>query len=89
MALGADGSSVLAMVLGQGLRVTAVGLLVGLVAAAAGGRLLTAFLFEVRPGNPVAYLAAATVLTAVAAVACAAPALRASRVDPVATLTAD
>ena len=58
----------------------------GLAGAAIAGRGLSALLFEVRPADPLTFTAAATVLVAVAAAACARPALRAARVDPAVAL---
>jgi predicted permease len=89
MALGADPRAVVRLVAAEGLTVTAVGMLVGTVAAIAGGRAMGTLLFEVSPADPLTY---ALVLAVFAATACAAlvvPALRALRVDPIAALRAD
>jgi predicted permease len=86
MALGAARRAVLSDVLTRGLRLVAIGLLLGLALAAAASRLLTGMLFEVRPLDPSTYAATALLLAAAALAACWAPAHRASRVDPMVTL---
>lgn len=86
MAIGADAASALRMVLGEGLRITAVGVGLGLLLALGIGQLLTGFLYEVRSIEPVVLLVAAAVLTAVALVACYIPARKASLVDPMIAL---
>ena len=83
IALGATARNVLSLVLGSAARVIALGTVVGLVAAAGLGQLISMFLFGVKPLDPVTYLSVAGVLAVTAALAAAAPALRASRVDPV------
>jgi ABC-type antimicrobial peptide transport system permease subunit len=89
MALGADRSRVLRMVLSQGLRVAMSGLVLGLVAAIALSRVLAAFLYEMRPYDPATLLAVAALHTAVSAVACLAPARRATTVEPMRVLGAE
>jgi len=85
-ALGAEESSVMAMVLRQGMVLTGTGLLVGLGGALAGTRILTGFLHEVRPHDPVTFLAVAGVILGVALLAAFFPARRASGVDPLVAL---
>ena len=85
-ALGSDASSTLRMILGEGLRVIAVGAGVGLLLAIGIGRLLAGFLYEVPSIDPVVIAAASVVLAAVALIACYLPARRASRVDPLIAL---
>lgn len=86
MALGATHGSVLGMILGQGMRLTIVGLVSGLVASFGLTRLLQAQLFNVKPTDP-ATLSIVTVFIAVIAfIACYVPAQRATRVDPMVTL---
>ena len=89
MALGAYPSSVLAMVLRQGLAVAAVGLLLGIIGAAALTRLLRSLLYDVSPTDTVAFLTAPALLGMVAIVACLVPARRATRVDPARVLKSD
>jgi predicted permease len=86
MALGATRGTVLGMVLGQGLRMTVLGLALGTAGALAATRLLQSQLFNVRPTDPATLLSVAAFITAVAAVACYLPASRASRVDPMVVL---
>jgi ABC-type lipoprotein release transport system permease subunit len=81
-ALGAPDGHVLGLVLGQGLRLTALALAVGLALALGLGRLLAASFYGVSPADPLLLLAVVAVLAAVALVACALPARRATRVDP-------
>lgn len=89
MALGADAGEVRNMVLRQGMRPVAAGLIVGIGAALALGRVLQALLFEVRPSNPPVLLGVVIVLSVTSAVACFAPARRATRVDPATALRYD
>jgi putative ABC transport system permease protein len=86
MALGATRAAVLRMVLGQGFKLTAAGLVAGIVAAFALTRLLQAQLFNVRPTDPITIGAVAVFIAAIAAIACLIPANRASRVDPMVVL---
>ncbi|HLX44144.1 MAG TPA: ABC transporter permease [Bryobacteraceae bacterium] len=86
MALGAGQSQVRLMVVNEGLKLTAIGLLIGLVAAAATTRLLAGFLFGVTPGDPLTFLGTAAVFVLVAIAASYLPARRATRVDPLTVL---
>jgi len=86
MALGATPGAVLFLVLKQGLGLALAGLVLGLAGAAAAARLLTSFLYEVTPGDPLTYLAVAGVLLAVAVAASYFPARRATLVDPLTAL---
>jgi putative ABC transport system permease protein len=86
MALGADPSSVLKMILGQGLVVTAAGVAVGALLAGAIGRLARNFLSGVSATDPSTYLCASALLAAVVLTACYIPARRATRVDPMVAL---
>ena len=86
MALGADRAGVLRMVLGQGMRLSMAGLATGMVAALLLTRLLGGFLYGVEPNDPATLLAVGAVLVLVSALACLAPARRATAVDPVAVL---
>jgi predicted permease len=89
MALGARRSSVLTMVVGQGARLIAVGLVIGLAAAFGLSRLLDSVLFGVGPTDASSYLLSAFVLTAVGVFASLLPALRASRLNPIEALRQD
>ncbi|MGE0362759.1 MAG: FtsX-like permease family protein, partial [Vicinamibacterales bacterium] len=86
LALGADLGTVRRMVLGQGMRLAAFGIVVGLAAAGALSRLMTAFLFEVTATDPLVFVVAPLVLAVVALLAVWLPARRASRVDPIEAL---
>jgi predicted permease len=86
MALGASTGSVLRLVLRQGLVLACVGLTLGIAAAAASTRLLTAMLYQVKPNDPAVYVAVALALGTVALLASYIPARRASRIDPLAAL---
>jgi len=86
MALGARPAQVNFMVLGQGMRPVAAGLAIGIAVALALSRLLEAMLFQIRPGDPVVLGVVVLVLGAAAALACFAPARRATRVDPAISL---
>ena len=89
MALGADRWSVLRMVLGQGLRVSLAGLAVGIVGTLALSRVLSSFLYDLAPYDPLTLLGVAAVLIAVSVLACLVPARRATAVDPVRALQAE
>ncbi len=86
MALGAQGSDVLRMVVKQGMLLAGLGLLIGLAGAFALSRLLTALLFGVKPYDPVTFVVVPAVLAAVALIACWIPAHRATRVSAVVAL---
>jgi putative ABC transport system permease protein len=89
MALGARQSGVMRHVLGQGLRLTALGIAIGLVGAFIATRAIQAMLFGVTPTDPLTYTAVIVALVIVAMLACWVPALRASRVDPLVALRSD
>ena len=82
MALGASRASVLRLILRQGLILTGIGVIAGLIAAAAATRLLETVLFEVRPVDPQVYLGVVLLLTLVTLVAGYIPARRAAGLDP-------
>jgi ABC-type antimicrobial peptide transport system permease subunit len=86
IALGAERNQVLWLVLGQVLRLTAIGIAVGIVAVLAGGGALRRVLFEVRPSDPLTIAIVALLLGSVAVIAGWLPAWRASRVDAVEAL---
>jgi putative ABC transport system permease protein len=82
MALGARPSAVARMVIADGMTITAIGLALGLLGALAATRLLESMLYGVHPNDPVTLIAVTVVLGAVALTACAVPALKATRIDP-------
>ena len=83
IALGASRRDVLSMVLGQGVRLAAIGIACGLVAAVALTRLIASLLFDVKAIDPITYLTVALGLVGAAALASVVPALQATSVDPV------
>jgi len=89
IALGAQPSSVAAMMTKQGMLLTAVGIAGGLALFAGVARFLRSFLYGVAPSDPVALAAAALVLVTIAMLASWIPARRAARVDPADALRAD
>ena len=86
MSLGADGGRIIQLVVSQGGKLVAAGIVLGLIAALAASRLITGLLFEVAPIDPATLAAVAVILAAVALSATLLPALRASRVNPVVAL---
>jgi putative ABC transport system permease protein len=88
MALGAGRGEVLGMVLREGLRLVVFGLALGIAAAVLLTRLMTGLLFHVKATDPVTFVGMALILIIIAAVACLAPARRASTVDPMVALRA-
>jgi putative ABC transport system permease protein len=86
VALGATTRNVLAMVVGEGLKMTVVGLAVGLTGAFALTRLMASLLFEVSATDPLTFAMVGFGLTAVGLLACFVPARRAAKVDPMVAL---
>jgi putative ABC transport system permease protein len=82
MSLGADRSRVLAQIMKQGLVLTGVGVVAGLAGALGLNRLLASLLFGVQPTDATTLVAVTATIVLVAAIACALPAWRASRLDP-------
>jgi putative ABC transport system permease protein len=86
MAMGARSRDVLTMVMVQGLKLTLVGILIGLIASLALTRLIEELLFGTSATDPLTFTMAIVVLVVAALLACWIPARRAARVDPVITL---
>ncbi|MGH7718666.1 MAG: ABC transporter permease [Gemmatimonadaceae bacterium] len=89
MALGAQRRDVLALVLGQGTRLIAAGILAGAAGAAIATRLFASMMYGVSPFDPIVYVLTAAVLAAVGLLAVYVPARRAVAVDPVVALRAE
>jgi len=89
MALGAQTQDVLRLVVKQGMNPVLLGLVIGLAATFAVGRLLTAQLYQISPHNPLLLGATAIVLALAALLACLIPARRASHVDPIIALRSE
>jgi len=83
IAIGAEPTSVLWMILGGGMKLALAGVAIGVVAALGLGRVIKSMLFNVEPRDPVSLAATAAVLVGVALLACYIPARRAMRVDPI------
>ncbi|HUA58734.1 MAG TPA: ABC transporter permease [Verrucomicrobiae bacterium] len=86
MALGASRARILRLVLGTGLRLALIGIGIGVVAALASGHLISSWLYGIQSYDGATIAGVSLVLLAAAALACYVPALRATRVDPLAAL---
>jgi len=86
VALGARSSDVMKMVLGQGTKLAAVGVGIGLAGAFALTRVMSTLLFEVSVTDPATFAAVVALLAIVALLACYIPARRATKVDPLIAL---
>jgi predicted permease len=86
VAVGAQRSDILRMILREGLTLSLIGLMLGLVGAAWLGQLLSSLVFGITATDPPTFIGVSVLLTAVAAAACYLPARRAARIDPVAAL---
>jgi putative ABC transport system permease protein len=86
MALGAQASDVLKLIIGQGLKLILIGAALGLAGALALTRLLADLLFDVKPTDPITFVVIPLLLVAVALLASYLPARRATKVDPMVTL---
>ena len=89
IALGAQTSDVLRLVMRDGLMLIAAGLAIGLTAAWAANRVLASQLYEVSPSDPQTFISVALILAFVACVACYLPARRATRTDPISALRSE
>jgi predicted permease len=86
MALGADRDTICKLVVWQGMRLALVGVVAGIAASFGLTRLLSTFLFGVKPWNPAVFISATLILTAIAMLAVWLPAARASKLDPMQAL---
>ena len=86
LALGATGSGIARMIVGQGLKLTALGAAIGAAAAFAATSAMSSLLYGVSAADPRTLIAVTALLSAVALAACYVPAWRAARVDPAVTL---
>ncbi|MEZ4457043.1 MAG: FtsX-like permease family protein [Gemmatimonadales bacterium] len=89
VAMGADAPAITRMVVGDAGRLALLGLVIGTAGGAGLARLLTSFLFEVEPGDPIAFAAGAALLGGAVLLAAWLPARRAGRADPLAVLRSD
>ncbi|HEX4915940.1 MAG TPA: FtsX-like permease family protein, partial [Vicinamibacterales bacterium] len=89
MALGARRDSVLLMVVRQGLTLVVIGLLIGVAGALAAGRVLSSYLYQTAPRDPVIFIGVAAVFILAGVIACLIPARRATTVDPLIALRAE
>jgi ABC-type antimicrobial peptide transport system permease subunit len=77
------------MMLRRGVQIVAAGLLIGLIGAAATTRLLTTFLFEIRPNDGITYASVVALLAVMSTLAIYLPARRSSKIEPLIALRAD
>lgn len=82
MAVGADGSLIRKLVIWEGMRLTLIGVVLGIGAALGLTRLIATFLFGVKPWDPAVFISAPLILSAIALLAVWLPAGRASKLDP-------
>jgi len=87
--LGASRWNIMALVLGQGMALTVLGIGIGALAAGFAGQALITLLFQVSPLDPATYFVVTALVILVALIACALPAWRALRIDPAITLRVD
>jgi ABC-type antimicrobial peptide transport system permease subunit len=89
LALGASHNQILALVLRQGMTLSGLGVVIGLIGALAATRAIVTLLFGVSRLDPMTYLGVTALLLGVSAIACWIPAWRAARVDPAITLRSE
>jgi putative ABC transport system permease protein len=89
MALGADASNVLRLVMSRGLLLTTAGIVIGVALALLLTRLLGNLLYHVSPRDPLAFVVAFGAMTLASTAACFLPAWRATRTDPIRALRAE
>jgi putative ABC transport system permease protein len=89
VALGAQPKHVLGLIMGQGVKLTLFGVVIGLVVAWGTTRLLVTLLFEIRAADPATFLSISLLLVSIALLACFFPARRALNVDPMNALRAE
>jgi putative ABC transport system permease protein len=89
LALGASPRQVFSQVIGHGLRLAAIGVVLGLVGAAAATTLVQSLLFNTSATEPLVYISLSVLLLGMAAIACYVPARRAMRVDPMTALRSE
>jgi putative ABC transport system permease protein len=89
MALGAQRSNVLRLILGQGVRLIGIGVAIGIVGGMWAARALTSLLFGVKSTDLPTFVGVSVLLAGLALLACAVPALRATRVDPLVVLRSE
>ncbi len=89
MALGADRLDVVRLILKQGMRLTGIGVALGLVLSFAATRVLSDLLYGIKPSDPLTFAAVSLFLGAVAFISCYVPARRAASVDPMKSLRAE
>lgn len=89
MALGAQASNLRNMVICQGMTLTLIGVLIGIGAAVWLTRFLSAFLFEVKPLDPISFIATPLILCVVSLFSIWTPAIKATRVNPMTALRTD
>ena len=89
MAIGASRTSVVEMILREGLILAGMGVAIGLTGSLALSRLIRSLLFEVGPSDPITLSVVSVLLAGLALLACYIPARRATRIDPMAALRCD
>jgi predicted permease len=89
IALGAQRHRVFGMILGYGLRMAALGVVIGLLVSFAVTRAMSSFLYGIKPADPVTFVTLSLFLTITALLACYLPARRAASVDPMRALRTD